>query len=141
MLSDQVLVEDLAHLLAKLVEQHHMGQLHLQVKPLHKEGHVIEVDHIGEVSLDSHLQYKHILWHYDVIVCIVAILCRLLLLYDRAKVCWFQDDRVDGIHLALIVNLDAHQAEIKVGYLLRLLDFRTDSFQVQGHELFARRAD
>ena len=55
MLSDQVLVEDLAHLLAKLVQQHHVGQLHLQVKPLHKESHVIEVDHIGEVSLDSHL--------------------------------------------------------------------------------------
>ena len=66
MLQDQVTVEDLAHALEKLVEQHDMRKFHFDVKSLNQESHLLEVEHIWEVIPHRHLQLEHIFRHYHV---------------------------------------------------------------------------
>jgi len=116
-LRHQVLIKNLAYTLEELVQEHDVSELHFDVEALDQERHVLEVENVGQVVSHRHSQLEDILRHDQVPILPFH---SLGLLDDGSEVSGHQNDRVDGVLLALIVNLDTFHVEGYRGLLLRL---------------------
>jgi len=99
-LRDQIAVEDFGHVPEELVQQHHVRQFQLQVKTLHQECNMLEVDDVGEVAPHSDAKLEDVFGKHHPFL---AVLSRhsALLINDSPHVGGHQSHWVDGIVLAL----------------------------------------
>ena len=118
------------------IQENHVSQFNFQVKPLHQEGHVAKVAYVGVVMSHADSELEDIFGDYHPIFALSTGL-PWWLLKQGPYIGRLQSYRVHWIHLALIVDLDAHEVELKCSFLFDFGHQRADALEIERQELLA----